>query len=517
MRTPGFYPHEVDEPVQVIQTHISYIILTGPYAYKIKKPVCLSFLDFSTLESRRHFCNEELRLNQAFAPDLYIDVVPIYEQDGQYSLNPVGANSVISEYGVRMHQFDDSDLLITIFDRGDLNVSLAAQLGARIAEIHRAAPVTSCDGLYGSAGALAESVRLNIETILPFAGTIVPETLLDDLRAAMDSFVEKHERLFDLRIQERRVRECHGDLHLRNICIHDGHLELFDRIEFNELFKNIDVIYDLAFLLMDLRYRGRNDLANRVLNTYLEASGDYAGAQLLPFYQSVRALIRGGVTLMESTAAPMTPERRDRIVQDGVRYLEHAMEYFALPKGCLLATCGLSGSGKSTVALSLLDRCDVIHIRSDAIRKHLAGVDLADHSADIYGESLTRATYDTMIDLGIVLTSHSYTVILDAKFDRRAVRQSLIEQAESLGLPLRFIHCHAPLDVLKKRLAQRRGDISDATERLTEIQSQEFEYFEGAETALFISLDTEDTELVEAVLDELCVEVKRQADQRITD
>lgn len=503
MRDANFYTHDVSVPIEVVQTHISYVVLTGPYAYKIKKPIDLGFLNFTTLEKRHHYCDEELRLNQAFAPDLYVDVLPIYEHSGIYALSPSDEHGEIAEYAVRMRQFDDADLLINVFDRGELDRKRVEDLGIRVAEIHRNAPVVSRKASYGGAQAMAESVQMNFETIQPFAGTVIPEARLQSLRTFMDTFIAKHEWLFELRIKEGHIRECHGDLHLRNICLHEGHIELFDRIEFNETFKNIDVMYDLAFLLMDVRYRGRNDLANRILNTYLEATGDYAGAQLLPFYQSVRALIRAEVALLISVDQQVENEGREQASSDGLRYLEHALQYFDHSKGRIFATCGLSGAGKSTIAVSLRDRVDAIHIRSDVIRKHLAGVELSERGQDIYSESYTRATYAKLIELGIVLAAHGHTVILDAKFDRRDARQKLIEKAESFELPLHFIYCHAPLDVLKARLMKRKGDVSDATEALTDTQVQQFEVFEGDETALRVSLDTQDKESVEAVLNEL--------------
>lgn len=503
MREPGFYPHHVDAPIDVVQTHISFVVLTGPYAYKIKKPVDLGFLDFTTLEKRLHYCNEELRLNQALAPNLYLEVVPIYIRNGRYALHRSGENSKVAEYAVRMRQFDEYDLLINVFERGEFDLEFAGRLGERIAGVHQTAPVVNPLNSYGTAEAMAESVRQNFEMILPFVGSIVPQELFEGLRTFMDTFIEENRRLFDLRIKEGRIRECHGDLHLRNICVYRGRVELFDRIEFNDAFKNIDVMYDLAFLLMDIRYRGRRGLANRLLNTYLEATGDYGGTLMLPFYQSVRALIRGEVALLLSADGEVDAPRREQARNDGLRHLEHAIEYAKISRGRLVVTCGLSGAGKSTFARTLAERIDAIQIRSDAVRKHLAGVSLTEHGEAIYSEAYTTATYAKLIELGILLAERGYTVILDAKFDRSDFRRKLIEKATSFDLPVRFVLCQAPLDVLKKRLVQRIGDISDATELLIDSQAKQFESFEGDEKEILISLNTQDESALEGVLNEL--------------
>lgn len=503
MREPEFYAHEVDAPIEVVQTHISFVVLTGPYAYKIKKPVDLGFLDFTTLEKRHHYCLEELRLNQAFAPDLYLEVVSIYERDGRYTLHRSGEDCKVVEYAVRMRQFAESDLLINVFDRGEIDLDFAGRLGARIAAVHEAAPVVRPAGSFGSAEAMAESVRQNFETIRPFAGPIVPQQLFEDLRTFLDTFIEENRRLFERRLEEGRIRECHGDLHLRNICLHEGRIELFDRIEFNDAFKNIDVMYDLAFLLMDIRYRGGRGIANRLLNAYLETTGDYSGALMLPFYQSVRALIRGEVALLLSADQDVDAPRREQAGKDGLRHLEHALEFTHATQGRLIVTCGLSGSGKSTFARTLSQRIDAIHIRSDAVRKHLAGVDLSEHGEAIYSEAYSTATYSKLIERGILLAERGFSVILDAKFDRRELRRKLVEKATSFDLPVRFVHCHAPLDVLKKRLTRRFADVSDATEDLIDSQAMHFESFEGEEKETLISLDTQDEDATERVINEV--------------
>jgi hypothetical protein len=503
MRDPGFFPHDVCDPIRIVQTHISFVILTGPYAYKIKKPVNLGFLDFTTLEKRRHYCDEELRLNRIFTPELYLDVVRIYEKEGNFALHSLGNESNVVEYAVRMRQFEESNLLLNVFDRGELDAPMAERLGKRIAEIHNTAPEVPQNESYGSAKSMEESIQLNFDTILPLAGNVVPAKMLENLHAAMGSFIEKNHWLFDLRIKEERIRECHGDLHLRNICQYNGRIEVFDRIEFNNAFKNIDVMYDLAFLLMDIRYRGKSRIASRILNAYLESTGDYGGAILLPFYQSVRALIRGEVNLLVSADEEVSAHAREEAKDSGLRHLEHAFAFSRTNPGKIIATSGVSGSGKTTVAKFLIDHVDAIHIRSDVIRKHLAGIDLSTHSAEIYSEEHTNTTYAKLIEFGVLLAAHGFTVILDAKFDRRNFRQKLIEKANTFELPVTFVYCTASVDTLKNRLAQRSDDISDATEALTDHQIAEFEPFEPEEKKYIVSIDMENAASLEPLLNEL--------------
>lgn len=224
---------------------------------------------------------------------------------------------------------------------------------------------------------------------------------------------------------------------------------------------------------------------------------------MLHFYQCVRALIRGMVALLLSVDEEVDATRRDQSRTDGVLLLEHALEYTHVSQGHIIATCGLSGAGKSTFARKLAERIDAVHIRSDAVRKHLAGVNLAEHGKAIYSESHTLATYERLIELGILLAESGFSVILDAKFDLRETRATLIEKSEALSLPLRFVHCHAPADVLKKRLSQRDGDISDATEHLVDSQAKQYQSFDEEEVHITISLDTQDGCAVEAVLSEL--------------
>ncbi|MEK7793473.1 MAG: adenylyl-sulfate kinase, partial [Candidatus Hydrogenedentota bacterium] len=298
MSRPEFYSHPVRPPIQVRQTHISYVFLTGDFAYKIKKPVDFGFLDFSTLEQRRHFCEEELRLNRIFAPALYVDVLPIYKRTAQFSFSPA-VDSDIVEYALRMRQFREEDLWENVFDRGGLGDSHVTEITGVLVQLHAKARADEYVAQFGAPRLVRKVAEETFLQVSRNVGHLRNADFLRPAEAFAERFLQVHAGLFQRRVNEKRIRECHGDLHLRNICFFEGAIQLFDRIEFNEEFRNIDVVYDLAFLVMDLADRGRRDLANLLWNTYVEESGDYEGALLMRFYAMMRALIRVKVLLLQ--------------------------------------------------------------------------------------------------------------------------------------------------------------------------------------------------------------------------
>ena len=295
MLQPDFYPHPVQEPIQLLQTHISYVFLTGEYAYKVKKPTNFGFLDFTSLEKRRHFCHEELRLNRRLSPDLYLAVLPIVESTGEYQFGTEGAVQTVSEYALKMRQFPQDMLLSQLFQDGKLTPKIVQQLAMQVATFHASAVTSSEVTAYGSVASVQQVDSNNHAISTPFIGTSQTQQQQDETHAFTTPFFEQHADWFEQRQVEGKIRECHGDLHLNNVCLYQDNIQIFDCIEFNQEFRNIDVIYDVAFMVMDLQFRGRVDLANLFLNTYLEQTGDYQGAALLPLYLSMRAYIRGNV------------------------------------------------------------------------------------------------------------------------------------------------------------------------------------------------------------------------------
>jgi hypothetical protein len=298
--------------------------------------------------------------------------------------------------------------------------------------------------------------------------------------------------LFNSRIASNKIRECHGDLHLRNIALWQDKILLFDCIEFNEPFRFVDVMYDVAFTVMDVESRGRRELGNAFLNTYIEQTGDWEGLQLLPLYLSRQAYVRAKVTSLMLDDPAISTAEKEQISQTAAHYYQVAWEYTKPRQGKLTLMSGLSGAGKSTAARYLARLTNAIVIRSDAVRKHLGGISLNERGrADLYSEEMTAKTYSRLLESGIMLAEKGWEVILDAKFDRQNLRTNAIYQAQTRQLPLQIIYCTAPIEVLRERLQQRRGDIADATAELLSSQQAASEPFTEAEQIYVKIVDTE--------------------------
>lgn len=498
MLQPAFYPHPVDQPVKLLQTHISYVFLTGEYAYKVKKPANFGFLDFSTLERRRHFCHEELHLNRRLSPALYLQVLPIGRTAAsQYQLESEDSGEV-AEYALQMRQFDQDKLFSYLFDQGELSPERMQELGKRVASFHTSAETNYEIQAFGDVAAVRAVAEDNYQTSLPYIGRAQSQAQLEQTRAFSEQFFQDHADWFRQRQNQGQIRECHGDLHLNNVCLYEGQIQVFDCIEFNQEFRRIDVIYDAAFMVMDLELQGRPDLANAFLNAYLEQTGDYGGAVLLPLYLSMRAYIRAKVGSLMLDDPDIPEADRQQAQQRAAAYYRLAWEYTQRRQGRLILMSGLSGSGKTTIARQVARSLNAIHIRSDAVRKQLAGIPLeqrggqeGEYGSGIYTPEMTQKTYDRLLALGVLLAEQGFPVILDAKYDRQALRQSAIAQAQTAQIPLQILHCTAPLEVLQERLQNRKGDIADATADLLTDQQQAAEPFTAAEQPHVHTLQTD--------------------------
>lgn len=492
MLQPEFYPHPVDTPVQLIQTHVSQVLLTGNYAYKLKKDVNFGFLDYSSLEKRRHFCQEELRLNQRAAGPIYLEVLPIIQSDDNYRLGDVNSertSDTVVEYAVKMQQFPQETLLSQRFERGELTETLLLQLAEAIARFHLSAETNDYIRRFGTVEKIRQSIDENYEQTVDFIGGPQTQSQFDATKAYTDTFFATQQGLLQQRVDQDKIRACHGDLHLNNICYWQNQLLLFDCIEFNEPFRFVDVMFDIAYIIMDLTVKGRQDLAASFLSHYVEQTGDWEGLQVLPLYVSRQSYVRAKVTSFLLNDPAVSEADKQQATAAAAPYYTLAWTYAQPQTGRLLAMSGLSGSGKSTVARELSRQLGAIYIRSDAVRKHLAGIPLQQRGDDsLYTPEMSRQTYTRLVSLGSLLAQQGYTVILDAKFDRQATRQLAIAQAQAQALPLTFVHCTAPEATLTQRVQARQGDIADAT--ITVLQEQKMESFSEAETPYLITVDT---------------------------
>lgn len=324
MMQPGFYPHPVREPIPLIQTHISSVLLTGEYAYKVKKPVNFGFLDFSTLEARHHFCQQELHLNQVNAPEIYLEVLPITQIENRFVL---GGKGQVVEYVLKMKQFPQAGVLANLLEQGKLSCAHMAQLGRVLAQFHAQAQTNDYIRAFGSISKIRASFEENLQYSRKFIGVTQTQQQHEETKQFTDDFLTQNRELLLKRQQNGFIRECHGDSHLGNICLWQNKIILFDRIEFNEPFRFVDVMYDVAFTVMDLEAQGRKDLAQAFLNIYIEQTGDGEGLQILPFYLIRQAWVRGKVNSLLLDESDVTPQAKKKARQNALNYYHLAWDY----------------------------------------------------------------------------------------------------------------------------------------------------------------------------------------------
>ncbi|MGF1457516.1 MAG: AAA family ATPase [Leptolyngbyaceae cyanobacterium] len=486
MLEPDFYPHPVQTPITLMQTHVSYVLLTGEFAYKLKKPVNFGFLDYSTLEKRQRFCEEEIRLNQRAAAPVYLGTLPVSERGDRFVL---GDDANVVEYVVKMRQFPQSTLLSQHFERGELTEELLRELAEAIAAFHLKAETNNYIRAFGTVENVRQSIDENYEQTAGFIGGPQTQQQFDETKAYTDGFFATRRDLLDQRIAQDKIRACHGDLHLNNICYWEDQLLLFDCIEFNEPFRFVDVMFDIAYIIMDLTVEGRTDLAASFLSHYVECTGDWEGLQVLPLYVSRQSYVRAKVTSFLLGDPSIEELVKQAAAAKAAKYYTLAWSYTQPQTGQLFVMSGLSGSGKSTLAQAISRQLGAIYIRSDAVRKHLGGVPVEARGDDsLYTPEMTQKTYQRLTALGGMLAKQGYTIILDAKFDRAETRQLAIGQAQAHQLPLTFVHCQAPYPVLAERVRARQGDIADAT--VAVLSTQQFEPFTETEAALVKTIDT---------------------------
>ncbi len=502
------YPHRVGD-VRVIETHVSWVLLTGEYAYKLKKPVDFGFLNFSTLDKRRHYCEEELRLNRRFAPDLYLEVVAI---TGTAQQPQVGGSGVALDFAVKMRQFSQRDLLAERIAAGAAGAAQMRALAVRLAAFHAGAAVAE-EGAgqphYGSLQALARPVMENFAHIEPLLSQPGQTRQLQHIRGWAQQSLIDLEASFLERKSAGFIRQCHGDLHLGNIVVLDGAITLFDCIEFNAQLRWIDTMCDLAYLLMDLEEKGHRRWANQVLNTYLEYSGDYQGLRVLAFYQAYRAVVRAKVSILRLAQADLAPGEALRVLDDYRHYMATAERYTRPARPFLAIMHGVSGSGKSTVAAQIAARTAAVRLRSDVERKRLHGLQPQQSSAaldtDIYSREATAKTFARLEQLAASLLESHYAVIVDATFLGGERRRQFKQLADSCRVPFTILHCRASEQTLHARLEQRdRGQqVSEADIAIMRQQQRRQRPLTPLEQGCVLTIDTDRDLQLQAVVDKL--------------
>jgi hypothetical protein len=451
--------------IRLVETHISWVLLTGPYAYKIKKPVNLGFLDFSTLEKRRFFCEEELRLNQRLAPSLYLEVIPIAGSPASPVLSGSGA---AIEYAVKMVQFPEEARLDRMLTRGELGPPHIDLLARELAEFHGRIAMAGNDKPYGDPEHVYEPVRENFIQIRSRieAGD---ESPLRRLEIWSETSFAELRVTFENRKRGGFIRECHGDAHLANMVWLEERAMLFDCLEFSANLRWIDVMSELAFLVMDFDDRGRSDLARRALNAYLEHTGDYAGLAVFRFYQVYRALVRAKVACIRLCQSSLSDTEKNRGREEYRGYVNLAGRYTQPPPPALIITHGLSGSGKTWLSQLLLEALDAVRVRSDIERKRLHGLAPAERSGSgidsgIYAPDASRRTYAHLAELAAMILRAGHTAIVDAAFLKHSQRDQLHAVANERHVPFVILDIRTPENVLHQRLRQRAAQQHEVSE-----------------------------------------------------
>ncbi|MGZ5048621.1 MAG: bifunctional aminoglycoside phosphotransferase/ATP-binding protein [Usitatibacter sp.] len=492
LSSPGCYPHPVDR-VQVLETHVSYVFLAGEFAYKIKKPVHLGFLDFSSLQARRFYCEEEVRLNRRTAPGLYLGVVPIGG-----SPPTLRGTSAPVEYAVKMKRFSQDALLDRLARECRLVPATVDALAETVARFHGSAPRAEAIGEQDSVDRATGPALDNFADIAALERSEAVHGALGRLREWTLRQRDRLGRRFALRRLDGYVRECHGDLHLGNVVLADGAPVLFDCIEFDARLRWIDVMSDVAFTVMDLEHHGLPRLAARFLDAYLERTGDYAGLRVLRFYLVYRAMVRAKIACIRYHQHGLTSRERAAAHAEFLDRLRLAERLARSAPPVLVLMHGLSGSGKTTASALLVEALGAVRIRSDVERKRLHGMqaDAASGSglaAGLYSREETRRTYAHLATLAHEVLAAGYPVVVDAAFLDRADRDHFRHVARTAGAAFELVTCMAPDEVLRERIARRgaaRDDASEAGAAVLDLQRRTGDALADDERIHCVALDT---------------------------
>lgn len=475
LERPEAYPAPRPTTIRLITTHISWVFITDHDVWKVKRPVDYGFVDYTTLERRRHFCHEEVRVNSRLAPGVYLDVVPIRRDGRRYSFT---SNGIVVDYAVRMRRLAEVTNAESLLRHGQLSPDHLARLGARLAAFYAASPP---DRDRGSREAVRTNVEENFNQVQPFVGRFVDSTTFATVRAWQLGFLHHTANVFETRLEQGRIRDGHGDLRLEHVYFEGNEILVIDAIEFNERFRIADVAADVAFLAMELDARGRRDLAANFLADFAMESADYDLYAVVDFYLSYRAWVRGKVASFLAADPSTGSEKAQRKTREAEKLFALARTY-AEPRvevGPVVAVGGLIGAGKSTLARALGHSLALPVIDSDRTRKALAGVPANKQApTQAYSEAFTHQTYEEVFRRADIVLGSRRGVILDATFRERDRRRRARDLAIRHGRPFRFVEAVCDDATLRTRLRSRAAaglSVSDATEDLLERFRREFE------------------------------------------
>ncbi len=495
LQNPEIYS-EHPAKVELVQTHISVIFLVGDLVYKIKKPVDFGFLDFTTLEKRKYFCEQEVILNRRLCPEIYLGVVEIRKKDGKIFIGKEGGEVV--EYAVLMKKLPAEKMMDHLLAQGKVSPSLIQKLASKIALFHMEAQSGEEISSYGQLQVIRQNIEENFAQTEKYIGQSLPLNSFQDIKENAYRFLTRRKSLFAQRIKLGMIRDGHGDLHLKHICFHDEIL-IFDCIEFNDRFRYGDVAADIAFLLMDLDYHGYPQLSADLAAYYLRNTKDWPLYLLLNFYKSYRAYVRGKVTSFRLEEKELTAQENEIILKEAQQYFSLA-HYYAqrMNEPAIFMVGGLIGTGKSTIARALGNQLNWPILSSDVIRKELAHLTpqtrcLENFQQGIYSPDFSHKTYQALWAKAEQILHAGDSVILDASFNKKKYREMGLELASRCGAKLLFLECLCPEEVIKKRLAQRAGDTEEASDGRWEIFAdwqKDYEEVKELNPSIHLVLDT---------------------------